>query len=238
MHTMYKLVVGVFLLVLVAGGGWWAYNRQSSDDLVALSASGGKPNDAQVQALVARIGKFMVVPADETPSATVLRDVQTLAQQQPFYHDAKDGDFLVIYSSRAIIYDPNANKLVNVGPIVRNDMPPASPSPVASGSSSLPSPSGTPAVPEKITVDVRNGTGTAGVAKAMAETLKKNTWVTIGTVGDAKGSYGAITLVDVSGGKKPNAIAALEKIFGVKAVTAIPKGESASKADVLVIVGK
>ena len=34
-----------------------------------------------------------------------------LAAQQQFYKDAKDGDILIIYSTRAIIYDAVANKL-------------------------------------------------------------------------------------------------------------------------------
>jgi hypothetical protein len=241
MKSSHKLFLGLVVVVLVGVGVWWAFSAQSGGSLANLSSNATvKLTDAQVKEVISRISKFMVVPTDETPSVVVLRDVQSLQAQQPFYNGAKDGDILVLYSNRAIIYDADANKLVAVGPIQRND---ATPAPTASGSAQLsPSPSAsvstTPAVPEKVTVDVRNGTTTAGLAGSTASTLKKNTWVTIGAVGDAKGSYTKTVLVDLSGGKKPNAIAALEGILKVTAVTALPKGEQSSTADVLVIVGK
>jgi hypothetical protein len=237
MKSSHKLFVGLVVVVLVGVGIWWAFSAQSGSGLANLSAN-TKLTDTQVQQVVANISKFLAVPSDEKPSVVVLSDVQSLAAQQQFYQGAKDGDLLVLYSNRAIIYDAAANKLVAVGPIQRND---ATPSPTASGSAQFspsPSVSASPAVPEKVTVDVRNGTTTAGLAGSMASTLKKNTWVTIGAVGDAKGSYTKTTLVDLSGGKKPNAVAALEGILKVTAVTALPKGESTSTADILVIVGK
>lgn len=235
----YKLTLGLLVVVLVGVGVWWAFSAQSGNSLANLStAAGAKLTDSQVQEVVARIGKFMSVPSDEKPSVVILRDVQSLVAQQPFYQGAKDGDLLVLYANQAIIYDATANKLVAIGPVQRNN---ATPAPTASGSAEFspsPSVSVTPAAPEKVTIDVRNGTTIAGLAGSTASTLKKNTWVTIGTVGDAKGSYTKTVLVDLSGGKKPKAVAALEGILKVTAVTVLPKGESTSTADILVIVGK
>lgn len=237
--SSYKFLIAVIVVVLVGAGGWFAYKSHSGDSLANLSAAAdAKLTDEQVRELISRISRFMVVPADEKPSVVIIHDAATLAQQQTFYRDAKDGDILIVYSARAIIYDVKADKLVNVGPIVKND---ATPTPIvdstASASATI-TPSATPGIPEKVTVDVRNGSATAGLAGAMASTLKKNTWVTIGQVGDAKGSYTKTTIVDLSSGKKPNAVAALEKQLGVTAVTTLPKGEAASTADVLVIVTK
>jgi hypothetical protein len=233
----YKLVLGIALVIVVGVGGWWAFSSQSGNGLANISA-GTKLSDAQVQEVIGLIGKFMVVPTDEKPSVVVLKDVASLEAQQSFYHGAKDGDILILYSTRAIIYDAAANKLVAMGPVQRNE---ATPAPTASGSAAFspsPSVSATPIAPEKVTVDVRNGTTTAGLAGTMASTLKKNTWVTIGAVGDAKGSFTKTVLVDLSKGKKPGAVAELERILKVTAVTELPKGESTSTADLLIIVGK
>lgn len=242
MKATYKLILAVLLLGAVGAGGWFAWKAQSGGDLANLSANAGaKLSDEQVAQLIERVSRFMVVPSDEKPSVVIIRDAATLAEQQSFYRGAKDGDILIIYSSRAIIYDAKANKLVNVGPIVRNDNPPPVDA-TASGSASSPLPSVaasiTPVPPEKVTVDVRNGTTTAGLAGATASELKKNTWVTVGKVGDSTGSFTATVIVDLSGGKKPGALAELERLLGVTAVTAIPTGEASSTADVLVIVGK
>ena len=239
MKTTYKLILGLVLVALVGAGGWWAFSSQSGDDLANLSANAGeKLTDAQVQAVISRVGKFMVVPSEEKPSVVVLRNVAELAAQQSFYRDAKDGDILIVYSARAIVYDAKANKLVSVSPIQQNTATPV-PTAVASGSAQLtPTPTGTPPAPEKVTIEVRNGTNTAGLAGKMASELKKNVWVTSTKTGDAKGSYTTTVLVDISKGKKPGAIAALEAYLGAKAVTELPKGEVSSTADILIIIGK
>lgn len=239
MKTTYKLILGLLLVVLVGAGGWWAFNSQAGDDLAKLSEqAGAKLTDSQVDAVVARIGNFMVVPEGERPSVVVLKGTAELAQQQAFYKDAKDGDILIVYSSRAIIYDAKSNKLVGVSPIAQNT---ATPIPTAdataSGSAQL-TPTPTPPAPENVTIEVRNGTSTAGLAGKTASDLKKNAWVTGTKAADAKGAYTSTVIVDMSGGKKPGAIAALETLFGVKAVTALPTGEVTSSSDILVIVGK
>jgi hypothetical protein len=243
MKTTYKLVLGIAVVGIVGVGGWYAYNSQSGDALANLSANAGeKLTDAQVQTVISRVSKFMVVPSEEKPSVVVLRGTAELAAQQSFYRDAKDGDVLIVYSSRAIIYDAKANKLVSVSPIQQNTATPV-PTTVASGSAQLtptpsPSTSAAPVAPEKSTIEVRNGTTTSGLAGKMASELKKNAWVTSTKTGDAKGTYAATVLVDLTAGKKPGAAAALETTLGVKVVTTLPKGEATSTADFLVIVGK
>lgn len=234
MKSSYTFVIVLVVVVAIGLGGWLVWRSRSSSDLAGISDSTEKLSDTQVQSLVARIGQFMVVPSDEKPSVAVIRNAQSLAQQQAFYQGSKDGDVILIYSSRAIIYDPKADKLVNVGPISRTTETTASAS-----ASTTPVASATPEVkPEKSTIDVRNGTAKAGLAGTTASDLKKNTWVTSATASDAKGSYTTTVLVDRTAGKKPGALAALESLFGVKAVTDIPKGELASTADFVVILGK
>ena len=239
MKATYKFITAFVVLAAVAGGGYWAYTKQSGDDLANLSAAAGaKLSDDQVLRLIERVGRFMVLPEGEQPTVVVIRDAAALAEKQSFYRGAKDGDVLIVYASRAIIYDAKDNKLVNVGPIVRNEEPPA---PTASGSAQASpgaSPSATPAEPEKSIVDVRNGTGTAGLAGSTASDLKKNSWVTIGKVGDAKGAFTKTVIVDLSKGTKPGAVAALKGLLSAEVVTELPKGEAASTADILVIVGK
>jgi len=232
-----KLIIAAVVIVVVAVGASLVWSRHGGDDLAQLASQpGAKVSDQQVSELVSRISQFMVVPANENPSVVVLQNTAQLAQQQPFYQEAKDGNILMLYSNRAIIYDSVANKLVNVGPIVRNDATPL-PTTTASASASV-SPSATPGTPEKVTVDVRNGTSKAGLAGATASTLKKNTWITIGQVTDAKNSYTTTQIIDLSGGKKPNAVAALATLLKGQVQTSLPKGEASSTADILVIVGQ
>lgn len=230
MNATLKIVLGVLIVAAIGVGGWFAYRSQSGGDLANLPDDVVRLSDEQVSEVVARVSKFIVVPEDEEPTVAVLRDTATLAERQPFYRGAKDGDILVIYSSRAIIYDPKANKLVHVGPITRAE---STPTPSAQ-------PSATPAPePEAVTVDVRNGTSTAGLAGATASDLKKNAWVTIGKVSDAAGSYTATVIVDLSKGTKPGAVAELQELLaGSSVVTSLPASEASSTADIVVILGK
>lgn len=243
MNTTYKLLFGLVLVALVGVGVWWAASLQSGDDLAELSKNpGAKLTDAQVDAVVARISKFMVVP-DERPSVVVLKDTAALAQQQSFYKDAKDGDILVVYSNRAVIYDAIANKLVGISQIQQNTATPvASPAVTASGSAQLtptPSASATPPAAEKSTIEVRNGTSTPGLAGKTASDLKKFAWVTSTKAADAsKTTYTATVVVDLTAGKKPGAAAALAAFFKVSVVTTLPAGEAKSTSDFLVIVGQ
>lgn len=234
MKTPYKLILGLVLVVLVGAGGYYAWQYNAGRGSLENLSADAKLSDSQVSELVARVSKFLVVPSDEQPSVVVISGVEQLAAQQSFYKGAKDGDILILYSSRAIIYDVQANKLVNVGPIVRNDTPAPSGSPDPSAS-----PSATP-TPEKITVDVRNGTATAGLATTTANTLKKNTLFTIGKIGDAAGSFKETVVVDLTKNSpgKSAAVAQLAKELNATVVTALPTGEAASTADAVVIIGK
>jgi len=238
MKLTYKLISGLVVVVAVVAGGYYAWHSHAARSGLANLSADTKLTDSQVAELVSDISKFLVVPAGEKPSVVVIHDVQQLAAQQPFYKDAKDGDLLVLYSTRAIIYDAGTNKLVNVGPIVRNDAPAAGASPVASESATV-APTASPVTAKPITVDVRNGTSTAGLAGAVASELKKNKLFTIGTVGDAKGSYKETIVVDLTKDEgKAAAVAALAKQLGATVVTKLPTGESSTSADALVIVGK
>lgn len=241
---MYKFLLGLVIVVAVAAGGYVVWSSNAGDDLANLSANASsKLTDNQVSRIVERIGKFMVLPENETPTVVVVRDAEN-SQQQAFYKGVKNGDVLVVYSKTAILYDPVNNKLLNVSPLSRSEatpQPSASPDAQASGSPSASvaaSPSTTPVTPEKVTVDVRNGTSTPGLAGSTANDLKKFSWVTIGKLGDAVGSYKATVLVDLSKGTKPGAVAELAKKLGITAVTELPKGEQSTSADILVIVGK
>lgn len=48
-----------------------------------------------------------------------LQDVATLAEQDPFYKQAEDGDYLVITTQRAILYDSDRDRIVDVVPVQR-----------------------------------------------------------------------------------------------------------------------
>ena len=236
-----KLIIAIVVVVVVGIGASLVWSRQGADSLAKLAAQpGAKVSGDQVNQLVARIGQFITVPSGEQPSVVVLQNVAELAKQQTFYQNAKDGDILLLFSNRAIIYDAIANKLVNVGPIVRNDATPL-PTEVASASASVsPSVSATPGVPEKVAVMVLNGTSKQGYAAATALELGKNSWVTKATAHAAVGNYSKTLIIDQTG-KYPNDDAWLANKYNGTVQDTLPKVEVSlvpSTVGVVVILGQ
>jgi len=73
----------------------------------------------ETAALVAKVKRLIVLPEDEEPTVASILDAEGLAKDQPFYKDSHNGDKVIIYvkAQKAIIYDPNRDLLVNVGPV-------------------------------------------------------------------------------------------------------------------------
>lgn len=67
------------------------------------------------QRLVKEIGDHLLLP-NEVPSIATVSDISVLTDQ-PFFRSAKNGDKLLLYktSNKAILYDPVAKKVIEVG---------------------------------------------------------------------------------------------------------------------------
>ncbi len=86
------------------------------------SASGGNLNDETKQ-LVDKVSKLILLPNDEIPTVATVSDPEKL-KNQAFFSKAKNGDRVLIYtaSKRAYLYDPVANKILEVAPIDFGDI--------------------------------------------------------------------------------------------------------------------
>ena len=72
----------------------------------------------EVLDLVAEVGKLIVLPEGEIPTAATVSDPEIL-KDQPFFKNAKVGDKVLIYTNakKAYLYDPAAHKLIEVAPL-------------------------------------------------------------------------------------------------------------------------
>lgn len=78
-----------------------------------------KEYKTEASILVEKVGKHMFLPKDENPSVATVTDPEKLRNQN-FFSDAKKGDKVLIYSNakKAILYDPNSDKIVTIAPIL------------------------------------------------------------------------------------------------------------------------
>jgi len=112
----------VFLVILVvvllgAGSAVYYFYRQASD-LKKNSPSGQGDAAAQAKDVIAKVSRLIVLPQGEEPTVATVSDPEKL-KDQLFFVNAKAGDKVLIYTNakKAILYDPVADKIVEVAPL-------------------------------------------------------------------------------------------------------------------------
>ena len=112
MKSTTNVIIGVLILVVLTTGGAAAYfyNQLQQNPQVQVQE--------EIDKLVAQVGELLVLPEGEAPTVATVSDIELL-REQPFFANAKNGDRVLIYTSarKAILYDPVANKIVEIAPI-------------------------------------------------------------------------------------------------------------------------
>ncbi len=124
----------VIIFLLLAGGFAWAikgyFDLKNKLEQASLSQNETNNTLEENKVLLEKVGKLIVLPADEEPTIATITDASALKAEQQFYRDAEDGYKVIIYmqAKKAIIYDESRNILVNVGPIFLNENQTTTPS--------------------------------------------------------------------------------------------------------------
>jgi len=110
--------------ILVGAGALFAWNFYMVKNPVKVTSQMEQAQvQAQVKDLVAKVGKLIILPTGEDPVIFTINDAAALIKDQVFYNGANNGDVVLVYqrASKAIVYSPERNVIVNVGPIVLQD---------------------------------------------------------------------------------------------------------------------
>jgi hypothetical protein len=108
-------IAGVALvLALLLTGGIGLYLYLTTGNIVPGRTSG----EQEATRVVAAVGKHLYLPEGEEPTVATVTDLAPLAGQ-PFFAKAQVGHKVLIYtqSAKAILYDPVADKIVEVAPL-------------------------------------------------------------------------------------------------------------------------
>lgn len=109
--ALVALTLALYFFTRVGELNWQVLNlrRQGNGQSASVEA---------VRDLVSRVGRHMVLPEDETPTIATVTD-PALLKDQPFFARAKAGFKVLIYpkAKKAILYDPTADKIIDVGPV-------------------------------------------------------------------------------------------------------------------------
>jgi hypothetical protein len=177
--------------------------------------------------VVDRVSELIPVPADEQPIVRTISDVGVLRESNPFYKDAENGDKVLFWSDKAVIYSLSKDKIVSIA----TANPP--PTPVLSAADQATS---TQITLENVTIEVRNGSGVNGAAAKLKKLLVSE-GLSVSLIGDAKTKQESTIVVDQTLGKAPVALSKAAKL-SVGTISPLPAGEPVSKADLLIIIGK
>jgi hypothetical protein len=131
----------LIVMVIVFGGvALYFYSQYAS-----LKTDPAKNTKAETDKLVSQVSRLIVLPVGEDPTVATVTDVEKL-KDQPFFTNAKNGDKVLIYTQakKAILFNPSANKIVEVAPINIGDTGKAKTSTTVKQPVVTPTPSTTP----------------------------------------------------------------------------------------------
>jgi len=188
-------------------------------------SSGSSKEDQSIY--IEKAARHILMPEGETPSVLTVTEKDRLSGQT-FFANAKNGDKVIVYTEakKAFLYDPIADKIIEVGPVTKT----------ASGSAQVStSPQTTPA---RVRFVLYNGTTTVGLTRTYEVKLKKVEPNTVVTDRDnaSRQDYENSVLVDLTGGRS----ALVEKLSDALDldVGTLPEGEvRPPDADFLIILG-
>ena len=190
-------------------------------------------NKAEANQLVAELSKVMSLPIDEEPVVGTIKDVDNLVKTQKFFVGAQNGDKIIIYKDKAIIYRQETKKIINVGPVyidTNNEAITDNDTFTTSTIDDITSST------DKISVEVRNGSGLTGAASDFGSEIDRLEGYRLDKVGDAATtSYSGILIVNLSA---KNLESLLAKVPNAQVVDNLPENEKKSQDDVVVIIGK
>lgn len=214
---MVLAIAGVVIALIAVGGFLYYRSTQASK----LNTQNPQAAQAEVRKVVAAVGKLIDLPPGEDPTIATVTDATKL-QDQPFFQKAKNGDKVLIYSGarKAILYDPQAKKVIDVAPINIG-------SPSAQQASAV------------VKIVLRNGTTTAGLTSKVEPEVKKSLpSVQIVDKGNAaKNDYEKTIVVVLNEGVRDQAVKLAKDLEA--SLSALSKEESKPKdVDILVILGK
>lgn len=109
---MSSKIATIIAVLAIAAAGYFYY------ELYTLKQDPNAQARKEVNSLVAKVSKLVVLPEGETPTVATVSDAEAL-KTQPFFKNAKQGDKVLIFAQarKAILYSVEMNKIIEVAPL-------------------------------------------------------------------------------------------------------------------------
>lgn len=109
------LIFLILILLITLGFSFYLYKKEKEKvDNPALIAS------EESKKVKEKIGRLILLTEEEEPTIATIINIDTLkSENSEFYKYAQNGDKLILYSQRAMIYRPSDDILINVAPVIK-----------------------------------------------------------------------------------------------------------------------
>lgn len=100
-HSTFKIFFGLLLSGSAMYGAYAFIGEAVVNDVVVSKSE-----------IIARVGKHIELPPGEPEAMVRVQDAETLQKQAPLYENVKEGDYILIYPSLAVVYDLRNDHIV------------------------------------------------------------------------------------------------------------------------------
>jgi hypothetical protein len=108
------LFIGILILGLIATTLYFYFETKSLRENNQKTSIKRSENSDLKENL-----KTHILLPDEEPTIATINNINVLKQENPeFYKNGENGDILFIYTQKAILYDKDQDKILNIAPIV------------------------------------------------------------------------------------------------------------------------
>jgi hypothetical protein len=107
------LIFLVVLLLIAAGSAFYFWSQLNN-----LESGEYQASEAEIEEIIAKVSQLIELPTGEDPTVATVSEPDKL-RDQAFFAKAKVGDKVLIYTKarKAVLYDPVANKIIEVAPL-------------------------------------------------------------------------------------------------------------------------
>lgn len=117
-YIVILVVLAILVLAALAAVIYFKPTKVTLSDTTSVTTE-EQAKIEQAKITVSKIKQILLVEGTEDPAVAEIKDVEIVKKSNPeFYKNANNGDKLVAYSYRAIIFRESANQIINVAPIV------------------------------------------------------------------------------------------------------------------------
>ena len=115
-HITDYLFVAIVIVLLAGIGISIKLYMDSQARLAELQKQSSSPAQAlelEAKDTINKLAKHLVLPAEE-PKVLSIANVEVLRKNQPFFDVAQNGDKLIVYADKIILYNPKLDKVVDI----------------------------------------------------------------------------------------------------------------------------